>query len=91
MGRSVRAVCRSIEKNPAPEVRGQKEGIMRRFLILETKYNSGKIISSVIRGVVESTIYPSYDSETLKKLYGIESAEIVEIPAENGKCHVKLM
>lgn len=64
---------------------------MRRFLVLETKYNSGKVISSVIRGVVESDVYPSYDSETLKRLYGIESAEIVEIPAENGKCHVKLI
>lgn len=78
-------ILKNLERLKSEEV------IMRRFLILETKYNSGKIVESTIRGVVESAVYPSYDSETLKRLYGIESAEIVEIPAENGKCHVKLI
>lgn len=61
---------------------------MRKFLILDEKTDCGKVTSLVIKGIVESDVYPSYDKETALEKFGVRYPQIVEL---TGHCNIKLI
>ena len=45
---------------------------MRNFLITKKTYNCGKLAGFEIMGMVQGDIFPAYNKETAKKLFGCE-------------------
>ena len=61
---------------------------MRKFLILDIKTDCGKVSNLVIKGIVESDMYPSYDTETAFKKFGVRYPKVVEVTSH---CNIKLI
>lgn len=72
-----------------PKIKTKKEvSSMRKFLILDIKTDCGKVSNLVIKGIVESDMYPSYDKETALEKFGVRYPQVVEVTSH---CHVNLI
>lgn len=72
-----------------PKIKTKKEvNSMRKFLILDEKTDCGKVTSLVIKGIVESDMYPSYDKDTALKKFGVSYPKVVEVTSH---CNIKLI
>lgn len=61
---------------------------MRKFLILDKKYNQSKVIKCTIKGIIESNSFPSLevkDKERYPEYYGCDVVEVTE------NCHIDII